>query len=700
LTSIGSIPYCSGITDIAVTKTNGASSVIPGRTITYTVTVSNNGPSDIYGVDVVDTLPAGFVPATKRWVCSVTSGSGCAAAAGSGDLATKVNLLAGGLATFTISAQLDPAFTGTVNTAARAIIPAGGVDLVPSNNEARDDDPATPWADLSVVMTSVTSPSTPGGLSTQINTRFVPGTNVTFQIEIRNQGPSVATGFGITNQLPGNISLISVACAQLDGSCGINGSTGNLVQFAGMRLGVSSDHVIRLIIVGFINPSAVGAMSNTATLVIPPATPPVGGAGTAGSGFFDPSTATNVATVQGVFSPEANLAISKSNSQVSVVAGTSTSYQIDVTNLGPSDATGINIVDTVPAAISITSSACVETGGSCGVNATAGNVVSYTGASLPAGGGRLLRIIVTGTIRGDASGTISNTATVETPSGAAHTDPDPSNNSATDVDQVVQQADLVLTLNGPTGSVFAGNRITYTLRIQNRGPSKAPGAQVSNPLPPSLEGASWSCQATSGSACAAATGTGGVNTQVDLDLNGQVTFVLNATVARNFGGSLANSAAVSTPSGTDDPVTSNNVASAQTSVIRSQGPTFLIGDGLSKIIMSQPFRIALDATNLRRIGTGNARLSNQTLNFPVESGAIDLFNGTGEINHSGGLLLWNGNKMIQIVSVRVDTSTDPAIVTGVVAYSDEYEKLNTGSVLGRVKLADLRMPSSVSYPMR
>jgi len=382
------------------------------------------------------------------------------------------------------------------------------------------------------------------------------------------------------------------------------------------------------------------------------------------------------------------------------VAGTQTTYQVDVTNLGPSDASGFNVADAVPAMVDITSYACVETGGSCGTNATVGNAVRYTNASLPAGAGRSLRLVITGTVKGDASGTLSNTAVVETPSGAPHTDPDAANNSATDADQIVQQADLVVSLTGPTGSVFAGSRVSYTLQIENRGPSKAIGAVVSNTLPPSLETPTWTCQSVSGSICAAPTGTGGINTTVDLELNGRVTFVLTGTVARNFGGNLANSVSVATPAGINDPVISNNGASVQTSVIRSEGPTFLIGDGLSRMIMSQPFRIALDAANLRRIGTGNARLSNQTFSLPVESGAIDLFNGTGEINHSGGLQFWNANKMIQIVSVRIDTSTDPAIVTGVVAYSDEYDKLNTGTVLGRVKLADLQMPASVTYPMR
>jgi hypothetical protein len=103
------------------------------------------------------------------------------------------------------------------------------------------------------------------------------------------------------------------------------------------------------------------------------------------------------------------------------------------------------------------------------VNVTSGSQVLYTGASLPAGIGRSLRLLVTGTVKGAASGTIANTALVDSPVGATHTDPDSQNNSATDSDQIVQQADLTVSLAAPTGNVQAGKRVTLTLRVENLG---------------------------------------------------------------------------------------------------------------------------------------------------------------------------------------------------------------------------------------
>ena len=51
-------------TDLAITKTDNRTSAIPGESLTYTVVVSNNGPSDVSGAEIVDTLPSALTNVT------------------------------------------------------------------------------------------------------------------------------------------------------------------------------------------------------------------------------------------------------------------------------------------------------------------------------------------------------------------------------------------------------------------------------------------------------------------------------------------------------------------------------------------------------------------------------------------------------------------------------------------------------------
>src|SRR5262245_40063797 len=44
--------------DLAITKTDGVTVAVPGGSVTYTITASNAGPSDVIGAPVIDNFPA------------------------------------------------------------------------------------------------------------------------------------------------------------------------------------------------------------------------------------------------------------------------------------------------------------------------------------------------------------------------------------------------------------------------------------------------------------------------------------------------------------------------------------------------------------------------------------------------------------------------------------------------------------------
>lgn len=51
---------CTPVADVSLTKTTPATNVIPGQSVTFTLTATNNGPAAAAGVTVTDTIPAGM----------------------------------------------------------------------------------------------------------------------------------------------------------------------------------------------------------------------------------------------------------------------------------------------------------------------------------------------------------------------------------------------------------------------------------------------------------------------------------------------------------------------------------------------------------------------------------------------------------------------------------------------------------------
>ena len=61
--------------DLAITKTDGIATVDPGTSTTYTITLTNNGPSiEPAGVVVSDPIPAGTIPSESEANCAIIAG--------------------------------------------------------------------------------------------------------------------------------------------------------------------------------------------------------------------------------------------------------------------------------------------------------------------------------------------------------------------------------------------------------------------------------------------------------------------------------------------------------------------------------------------------------------------------------------------------------------------------------------------------
>ncbi|GAB2489816.1 hypothetical protein GCM10027082_46000 [Comamonas humi] len=125
--------------DVGVSITNNANGVQQGGSTTYVVVATNHGDTDIAGVTLSNTPPAGITYGS--WTCTAAGGATCPAASGSGNLSELISLPAGGALTYTITAAVAADLTGSVTNTATLVIPAAVHDTNPGNNSASDTDP-------------------------------------------------------------------------------------------------------------------------------------------------------------------------------------------------------------------------------------------------------------------------------------------------------------------------------------------------------------------------------------------------------------------------------------------------------------------------------------------------------------------------------------------------------------------------------
>jgi uncharacterized repeat protein (TIGR01451 family) len=179
--------------DLAVAKTDGQASAVPGNPLTYTIVVSDGGPDAVAGATVTDVLPASVQGAT--WTCAASPGSGCSAS-GAGNVNDTVSLAVGGTATYTVTGTIASGALGTLSNTASVAPPAGVTDPSLSNNSATDTDILTPQPDLAIAKADSADPVSPGD-------------PLTYTLTVTNLGPSDDTAVTVSDPLPAGVTFVS-----------------------------------------------------------------------------------------------------------------------------------------------------------------------------------------------------------------------------------------------------------------------------------------------------------------------------------------------------------------------------------------------------------------------------------------------------------------------------------------------------------
>jgi uncharacterized repeat protein (TIGR01451 family) len=299
---------------------------------------------------------------------------------------------------------------------------------------------------------------------------------------------------------------------------------------------------------------------------------PTGATGFSAVSGYDAASGWGAPKVASLILP-ADLAVTVTDGQTSAFAGLPVTYTIVLSNGGPSAVIGATVTDNLPAAITgVTWTCSASSGSSCSAASGAGNI-SQT-VNLLSGG--TATFVAAGTLSVSATGTLSNTATIAAPLGVA--DANLANNSATDNDTVLPPpADLSITKTDGLAYVVASQAVTYTIVASNLGPFAASGATVTDTVPASLLGATWTCVGSGGGTCTAGPVSGSIADSVNLPVGASVTYTMLGTLSANPDG-LANTAAVTVPAGNSDTNLANNVAT-DTDALVCPGETVVVADG-------------------------------------------------------------------------------------------------------------------------
>jgi uncharacterized repeat protein (TIGR01451 family) len=401
--------------DLAVTKADSPDPVTAGTNLTYTITVTNNGPGPASSASWSDTLPAGttFVslPSVAGWSCTTP-------AVGAGGTVSCSNpSFAVGSSVFTLTvavASSVPAGTVLTNTAT-------ATSTTPDPNSGNNSGTATTTvaaaADLSVTKTDAPDPVTPGS-------------NLVYTITVTNGGPSNAASVSLNDTLPAGTTFVSLP-TPAGWSCATP---------AAGAAGTVSCTIASLV---------PGSTAFTLTVKVGPSVTPgtvITNTATASSSTTDPKPGNESGTTTTtVGAASADLSVTKTGSPDPVAPGANLVYTITVSNPGPSSAALVSLSDPLPAGTTFVSLSSPG-GWSCSTPAVGANgTVSCTLASMAPGSAVFtLTVAVGATV---PPGTmLTNTATVSSTS-----DTNPANNggSASTTVQGAPQLVEVPTLSDP-----------------------------------------------------------------------------------------------------------------------------------------------------------------------------------------------------------------------------------------------------------
>ena len=412
------------ISDLSIKKYSSADTVLPKEVFTYTIELTNNGPTEAENVSVTDKLPYNVT-----YIIADPEPDNISDSIYTWDLGS---LLEGSHEYINITVQVKNIASTILTNIAN--VTSDSYDKKPLNNTAIQYTVVGSVADLSIEKSDSAD-------TVYYNEIF------TYTLNITNNGPDVAQNVTLTDILPKEVSFLSS-----------NEPPYEIIDsnytwtFPFIAIGETKTITIKVLV----ETTNIGTITNHAHVT---------------SDTIDSSLANNNISENTYVDYSAELSVIKTCDTETAIAGDNLTYTINVTNHGPHTAYNITVTDTLPAEVSFVSSNPTP-------SQNTSQIYQWNITSLEAYYSYIITLNVT--INNGTVGIISNQVNVTS---VTHDINDEDDND-TENTTVKGVADISIQKTADAKNpIYAGDKITYILNVTNYGPDPALIVNITDILP-------------------------------------------------------------------------------------------------------------------------------------------------------------------------------------------------------------------------